>query len=83
LLSQNAYLVEVTIEDLSNLLDGQSGVELQDNGGALVVTESTEIRDDRVSGGTGRSIEQLDALPVFPRQLHGCASCMKHRTDAV
>src|SRR4030095_8523316 len=81
---QNAYVVEVTIEDLSDLLDSQSGVALQNNDGALVVSESAEIRDDRVSGGNrGRSIDQLDALPVLPWQMHGCADRVNHRPDAV
>jgi len=77
-----AEIADGQLEDVSDLGTGQPGVAVQDNGRALVVAERSEVSDDWLgSGHWRRAIDQLDALPIFPRQIDRCARGSDHRSN--
>jgi hypothetical protein len=78
------YVTRRALKYFSDLSGGQSHVRREDDGNSLVVCEGPEVRDDWFSGGNGRgAIDQLNALPVFPRQVHRCAGCLHYGPEGL
>ena len=74
-LCQQPHVVDLALQNLSDLAVGQSGVAVQDDRNPLFVTQPAKVGDDRGDGGHARGpIHQLKALSVFPGQLDGPAS---------
>jgi hypothetical protein len=66
------HVVSRQLEDLSDLRYRKSGVAVQDDGNTLLIGQSPEIHDDLLRGWHGWwPVDELYALPVFPRQVDG------------
>jgi hypothetical protein len=82
LAAQQKHFIDRAVQNLSDLEAGQSRVAVQNDDNALIVSEHLKVGYDACRGWPSRgSVNQLDALSVFPGQVDGGTGGAYHGPD--